>query len=123
MAVLTPIATLNDNGRGVADLDGALAQAADTTNSFANDGNTVLVLSNGTAGSITATVKSAPDAYGRGGTADTNNDEVLTIAAGKVAIFPFLNPGAWNSSGQVTFTLSGVGAGMKIGIYRIVKLR
>ena len=122
MAVLTPIATLNDNGRGVADLQTALAAAADTNNSFLNDGNSVLFVHNGGAVALTLTLKSAVDPYGRGGSGDTNNDEVLTVPAGATAVFPFLNPVAWNSGGAVSFTLS-VTASIKIGVYRMIKLR
>jgi hypothetical protein len=123
MAVLTPIATLNDNGRGIADLDAALAQAADLTNSFLNDGNTMLMVSNGAGASVTVTIKSATDPHGRGGTADTNNDESIVIPTLKTGFFPFLNPVGFNSGGAVTFTLSAITSGIKIGIYRMLKLR
>lgn len=123
MATLSPIATLNDNGRGVLDLQAALAAAADLTNDFFNDGNVILFTHNGLVGALTVTLKSQPDDLGRGGSADTNNDEVLVIPAGETGFFPFLNPRGWNGGGKVSFTLSSVAAGVKIGVYRMQKLR
>lgn len=123
MATLAPIAVLNDNGRGVSDIQAALAQAADLTNDFFNAGDAILVVDNQTVGSITVTLKSQPDDMGRGGTADTNNDEVLTIPTLKTGFFPFLNPRGWNGGGKAQFTLSSVAAGVKIGVWRMQKLR
>lgn len=122
MTLLSPIATLNDNGRGVSDLQAALAAAAETTNTFYNSGDIITVIHNGDSSSKTATMKAAVDPYGRGGSADTNNDEVLTIPAGETGIFPFLNPAAWNTGGLATFVLSAI-TSVKIGIYKVVKLR
>lgn len=120
--VLTPIATLLDIGRGVLDLDAALTQATFADLVFYNDGNVVLFISNASAGVRTVTVKSQQDPFSRGGAADTQNDEVIAITAGKIGFIPFMNPAMFNLGGMVTVTLDAV-ATTKVGIYRLTKAR
>ena len=110
-----------DRGAGTADLD-ALLVAAATSMEFKNDGNIVVVVSNASAGSVTATLKSQPDPYGRGGPSDADNDEVYTIAAGKIAFIPLMHPGMWNLSGVAQITLSSA-TSVTVGFIRLTKAR
>ena len=122
MATLTVSSSnvLDDNGARILDLDGALAAAADTSNDFFNNGDVVLVVSNGGASAVTATIKGQPDPYGRGGA--TVGDVAMAVAAGKIGISGLLNPAMFNSGGKTTFTLSAT-ASVKIGVIRLRKLR
>lgn len=110
-----------DLGKGIADLDAACTAAAGTAIEFFNDGNVLVAISNGSAGAITATLKSAPDPYGRGGPSDTDNDEVLSVPAAKLGLFMFANPGGFNSGGLCSLTLSAA-ASVKVGLFRITKV-
>jgi len=107
MTQIVPSTTvLKNDGVGVADLDTAIATAAAATMEFNNDGNLLLFVKNGSASPVTLTVKANQgDADGRGGTA---NDKAMTVAAGDIAVVPFLNPRAFNNSGQAQVTLSDV---------------
>lgn len=120
MTVYSPIANLGDKAEGVVDIDAALTTATELNNSFQNDGNLVLMVSNGSAGAITATIKGTPDPYGRGGAGV--GDEAISIPAGKIGFFPFANPAMFNSGGSVNFTLSAF-ASVKVGLYRLTKTR
>ncbi len=120
MATLSMADTLDDNGDRILDLDAACAAAADTSNDFFNNGDCVLVVSNGAASAVTATVKGAPDPYGRGG--GGVGDVAIVVPAGKIGISGLLNPAMFNSGGKTTFTLSAT-ASVKIGVLRLRKLR
>lgn len=122
MATLTPVATLNDNGLGVADIGALAVAAADASNDFANDGDTFLIVVNDSAGTVTATAKSQPDPFGRGGAADTQCDEAIAVPTLKMGMLPFLTPAAWNAGGKVTFTLSAT-ADVRLALVRMKKLR
>ena len=81
--------------------------AADGTNgnAFANDGRTVAIIKNGSAGPITATFASVPDPYGR------ISDVVATVpAAGEYVVGPFpetlFNQGAGVNTNSVTVAFS-----------------
>lgn len=110
-----------DRGAGIQDLEASLVAAA-TSMEFKNDGNIVVVINNGSVGSVTATLKSQPDPYGRGGASDTDNDEVYTIAAGKLAFIPLMNPAMFNLSGVAQITLSAA-ASVTVGFFRLTKAR
>jgi len=116
---LTPIATLTDRGVGVADIDAALVAATEVGHVFTNDGNIMAFISNGGGVAVTATLVAEPDPYGRGATA---NDEVISIPAGGVGMFSLANPAMFNAGGLAALNLS-VFASVKIGIYRIRKVR
>jgi hypothetical protein len=120
MATLNPANTLDDFGEAITDLDAALAAAVDLTNDFFNDGNLVLVVSNGGGGPVTATVKGQPDPYSRGGAGV--GDVANIVPAGKIGIYSLLNPAMFNGGGKTTFTLSAT-ASVKIGVIRLRKLR
>jgi len=120
--VLNPIKSILDLGVGILDIDASLAAATGLELQFFNDGNTIMFISNGSASPVTATLVSAPDTFGRGGTGDTQNDEAIIIPAGKMGMFPFMAPSAFNKGGLVNVTLSSF-ATIKVGIYRLVKAR
>lgn len=68
--------------------------AADSANNmlFSNDGETLLVVKNGGASSITVTVVSVADLYGRTG------DISASVAAGATWISGPLEPSIWNQT-------------------------
>lgn len=104
MTLIVPTHELKNGGTGIADLAAACATAAAASMEFANDGNLMLFILNGSASPITATVKAnAGDRDGRGGTA---NDVAYTIAAGDIAVIPFLAPVLFNNAGLAQVTLS-----------------
>lgn len=121
MTAIAVTAEYLDRGAGVADLEGALV-AASTSMEFRNDGNIVAVVKNGSAGSVTCTLVSQPDPYGRGGPSDSDNDEVYTIAAGDLAFIPLMNPAMFNLSGVAQITLSSA-TSVTIGLFRLTKAR
>lgn len=73
--------------------------AGDATNDHQmdNDGNTLLMIENTDAASITATIVSVDDPYGR------SEDIALTVAQNELyAAGPFI-PSIWNQPGRVMF--------------------
>lgn len=121
MTVQNITAEYYDLGKGIADLDAACVAASGTAIEFYNDGNVLVVISNGSAGAITATIKSAPDPYGRGGPSDNDNDEAISVPAAKVGLFVFANPGGFNSGGLCSLVLSA-SASVKVGLFRVTKV-
>jgi hypothetical protein len=115
MASLKPVAYLDDNGKGIADLAALLVEATEAANDFANTNNDLLVVDNTSSASVTLTIKAEEDPYGRGSPA---NDQVITIAAGKIAFVPFLNIRAWG--GTTRFVLSAF-ADVNVGVIRMLK--
>lgn len=120
MATLTPVATRDDTGVGIADIVALLANAADLQNDFVNDGNNVLFVNNGSASPLVVTLIAEPDPFGRGG--GGVGDEAITIPAGKLGMFPFASPAMFNSGAKAAFTLDAT-ATIKIGIVKIKKNR
>ena len=117
MATLNPADTLDDFGEKIADLDGALTAAVDTSNDFFNHGDQMLVVSNASAGNRVVTFTARADPYNVTGSA-----LVITIPAGKIGVSGFMNPAIWNSGGKCTFTLDAV-APTQIGILKLRKIR
>ena len=121
MTVQNITAEKYDQAIGIPDIDAFCVAATVTNIEFRNDGNVLIFVSNGSAGAITATVKSVPDTYGRGGPSDNDNDEVISVPAGKVGMFPFASIGMFNAGGLCSLTLSAF-ASVKVGLLRQTKL-
>ncbi len=73
-------------------LAGITLGAVDAVNGmmFPNDGATILIIRNSDAAAKTVTIKSVPDEAGR------SVDQVITVAAGAIAIVGLLRPAWWN---------------------------
>lgn len=97
----------------VPNLTGALrapvAPTAGTGDVFTNDGNTVLIVTNGSGGSINVTIDS-PLAVGPDQANAYDADVVKPVAAGATRIFgPFVDKQRFNdANGQVKVTCSAV---------------
>ena len=91
-----------DRGIGITDLSTQGTALTELTNTYRNDGNILAFVINASAGAVVATLKSQPDSFGRGGAADTDNDETITIAAGETGFFPFHSGAMFNASGVCT---------------------
>jgi hypothetical protein len=117
---LTPDFDLLDRGVGIADLIAGPTVATDTDLEFRNDGNMVLAVSNQDAAGITATLVATPDPYGRGGS--SVNDEVISIAAGAVGLFPFMALAMFQTGGSTStsVTLSAT-ANVTLTLIRLTK--
>lgn len=111
-----------DAGIALNDLETAATALTDVDNDFRNDGNIIAIVFNGDASPHTATLKSQPDPFGRGGATDTDNDEAVTIAAGDFALFPFMNMAMFNSTGVARITVDAI-TSMKLLLVRIKKFR
>src|SRR5579859_4844793 len=92
---------------------GAITYAATDNvngNAIANDGKVAILVKNPTGGSITVTISSVPDAYGRTG------DIVQAIAAGAEFAFGLLDPSLFNQRsvdvGEVHVSFSATGCTM-----------
>lgn len=119
MTLINPISTLKDSpGQSVVDIDASLA-AAVSPFEFRNDGSVILFVSNGAGTTTTLTVSAQPDAIGRDA---AGNDLTVAIPTTKMGFVPFLNPTGWNSGGQVFCSLSQT-ASVKIGVYRLLRVR
>lgn len=89
-----PITEIGLNGS----LNPIVWTAADSTNDmmFDNDGRTVLLIRNASAGAVNVTVKSVADEAGRTG------DIVMAVAAGNTSAVSPLRPAWWNQrSGDI----------------------
>jgi len=119
---LTPDFDLLDRGVGIADLVTGPTAASDTALEFRNDGNMILAISNADAAGITATLTATPDPYGRGGS--TVNDEVISIGAGDVGLFPFMALAMFQTGGSTTtsITLSAI-ANVTLTLIKLTKAR
>ena len=95
-ATVLTVASIPRYGEGLTDVAWQSADA-DNTNSFPNDGNTLLLVNNGSGASITVTI-SAP-ASPR--TVNTALSKTTTVAAGKIAAFGPFKQDTFNSSGSV----------------------
>lgn len=111
-----------DRGIGLTDLTTQGTALTEVTNSYRNDGNIVAFVINGSGAPITATLKSQPDSFGRGGAGDTDNDETLTVAAGDLGMFPFHSGAMFNATGVCTLDVSAF-ASVSVLLVRIRKAR
>lgn len=116
--MVVPFAEYNDNARSTNDLVAETSFTAAPLE-FRNSGDVVAFIRNGSASPITATAKSRRNRFGRGGAGDEDNDEAITIAAGDIGFFAFLNPAAFNDErGMALITLSSH-ASTSFGVARI----
>jgi len=120
MATLTPVATRDDTGQGIADIVSLLDAAVDLQNDFVNDGNLVLFVNNGSVNPLVVTLIAEADPYGRGG--GGVGDEAITVPAGAIGMFPFASPAMFNNGAKAAFTLDAT-ATIDIGIVRLKKNR
>lgn len=119
MTVATSITTLKDTGGAVNDIDAAgTAVPVDLAVDWYNSGMDVMLVVNNSGAPITATLSSQPDAAGRGGAADPNNDVVATVPAGEIGI---LGPAArpWFNAGSLARVVFSASASVKYLIARI----
>jgi len=117
MATLTPIKTLDDNGLVASPTSTVHSRPQRIRATPPERWQHRRVCLERDTGSHTLTIKGQKDPYGV-----AVADLALVVAAGKIAMSPLLNPALFNLGGACTFTLSAV-TGMKIGIYRLRKLR
>lgn len=114
-----------DQGLGIADIDAAAVAPTQTDLVFLNSGNEVLFVSAG-ATAVTATVKAQPDPYGRGasnaGGGGDDNDVLVSVPSGKVAMITFMNPAMFNVGGAVSVVLSNTTT-VKVLLARLRKNR
>ena len=111
-----------DRGIGLADVDTAATTCTEVDQDFRNDGNIIAIIVNNSAGVRTATLKSQPDSFGRGGATDTDNDEVLAIPATSMGFFPMMSSEMFNS-GSVSRIVLDAFATTKILLIRVRKAR
>lgn len=109
-----------NGGVGMLSLDAAGIAATETTVTWANTGDDIFFVSNQSGGNRVATLKSQTDPFERGGSADTQNDEAITIPTLMVGLFPFADPAMFNSGGLATVTLDAT-TSTKVGVIRIRK--
>lgn len=116
--VYTPVER-SDLGVGIADIETTImAGAAALTCQWYNSGNELFFVNNGSGAPITATLKAVPDNFGRGGS--TIGDQALTVAAGKIGMFPFAAPQGYNTGGLATVEISSI-ATVTVGVLRVLK--
>lgn len=115
LAALLSASILSANAQTVslttADIDGVnfnnVSQAAQTPTYFENDGRTLLVMRNGQASTVTATLvtQATTITAGNYGKVDLENIEVTLPAGHTVIVGPFAT-NRWNSSGRVRVNLT-----------------
>ncbi len=115
---LTPTTSL-DRGVGIANLDTNGVVSTDLEVNFANDGNSILAIVNGSASTLVVTLNAQPDPFGRGG--GGTNDEAISIPAGETGLFPFMSPVMFNNGGITSLTLDAVDAAVKLNLIRLTK--
>ena len=90
-------------------VSGALSTAAALTNTFQNDGRTVLAIQNGSASPITATEVSQSTVPDGGAAALTVQDRTVTIAAGATRLLGPFPTAIYNDANQdATITLDAI---------------
>jgi hypothetical protein len=113
---------IKDIGTGITSLATFCSVSAALTMNFRNDGNLILVIHNAqAAATATATLVSQRDPYGRGGSADPNNDEVIVIPAVSFGCFFFANPNMFNLGAVATVTMDVVTT-VTVGLIRLTKV-
>lgn len=108
-----------DRGIGRTDIVADMVAAA-VAMEFKNNGNIIVMINNGSGGSVTATLKAVADPYGRGGS--TVGDEVIIIPTLKIGFFPFSNPAMFNNGGATQVTLSSATT-VTVGFFELLKVR
>jgi len=106
-----------DRGIGVADIAAAAVAATDAEITFKNTGSEILFVVNADAGAREATLVAIPDFYGRGGGGD--NDEVISVPADGIGMFPLMNVAMFGST--VTVNLDAT-ANTSLALFRLRKV-
>ena len=118
MTALSVTREYKSDGSWLADLEADLAAAPGTVIDIQNSGDLLLVIKNGSGGSMTATLAAVADAEGRGGS--TVGDVVATIGNGNIAFFEPAKQSMFNTAGVMQVTLS-TASSVSVALYRLRK--